>query len=86
MDVRENPSRLEDCGRLFFKALQVKATDDFEIKITENINITSYFMGKAVLLVNNQTNTKKKFHVQQKRICLKERNSSKKDISSSSVL
>lgn len=65
MDAKENSSRLDDSGRLFLKAIQVKAMDDFKTKVTENMNITSYFMGKA-LLVNDQTNIKKKFHVQQK--------------------
>lgn len=65
MDVKENSSRLDNSGRLFLKAIQVKAMDDFKTKVTENMNITSYFMGKA-LLVNDQTNIKKKFHVQQK--------------------
>lgn len=39
--------------------------DDIKIKITENMNPTSYFMGKAVLLVNDQTNIKKKLQVWQ---------------------
>lgn len=46
---------------IIFKAIEVKAMDDFKIKITENKNITSYFMGKTVLLVHDQTNIKKKF-------------------------
>lgn len=64
IDVKENSFRLEDSGRLFFKAIQIKAMDDIKIKITENMNTTSYFMGKAVLLlVNDQTSIKKKFQV-----------------------
>lgn len=49
MDVKENSPRVSDSQRLFFKAMKVKAKDDFKIKVTENMHTTSYFVGKAVL-------------------------------------
>lgn len=34
--------------------MQVKSKDDFKIKVTENMDTTSYFVGKAVLSMTKQ--------------------------------